>query len=202
MGGRLCGWSFSYPHLQTWPNNTSGTSRSAENPGILDEATTVDRKRSGFGKMCAFPNGMATKKGKGVLGSVQEIPGDIHITNGNQETVNIKRIQAWEAERILDVRCALNGQDEVEFKYRLAETTTLVGRIVSAPLTRNDAEIVCIERWMVSIKYCLSITRLSPDQCHQLSIPTEKALLLKLGFNRHMPKVVLYGPKNTGGNNS
>ena len=132
-----------------------------------------------------------TKKGKEVLGSVKEMPGDIHITNGAQEIVKIKRIEAWEAERILGVRCALDGKDEVEFKYRLEETIKLAGRICSVPLTRKDAEIVCRERWMASIKYCLPITRFSPDHCHQLSIPIEKALLPKLGFVRHMPNAVL-----------
>ena len=49
--------------------------------------------------------------------------------------MKIKRIEAWEAERILGIRCALDGQDEVEFDYRLEEAQTLTGRIVTEPLT-------------------------------------------------------------------
>ena len=52
---------------------------------------------------------------------------------------------------------------------------------------------------MASIKYCLPITRFSNKQCHKLAIVVERALLPKLGFNRHMPKVVLYGPRKFGG---
>ncbi len=100
---------------------------------------------------------------------------------------------------MLAIRCALDGQDGVEFKYRLEDILTLAGRIIAAPLTRFDAEVVCRERWGSSIKYCLPITKFTQDQCHQLSIPIEKALLPKLGFNRHMPKAVLYGPHKFGG---
>ena len=72
--------------------------------------------------------------------------GDIHITNDDQGQVKVNRIEAWEAERILGVRRALDGQEEVEFSYRLDETKTLVERIVTAPLTRFDAEVVFSER--------------------------------------------------------
>ena len=52
---------------------------------------------------------------------------------------------------------------------------------------------------MATIKYCLPITRFTAAQCHQLSKIVEPALLPKMGFNRHMPKVVLYGPRIFGG---
>ena len=97
------------------------------------------------------------------------------------------------------MRCALDGRDITEFHYRLEEATSLAGRISNAPLTRFDAEVVCRERWMATIKYCLPITRFTQEQCHKLSIVIEKALLPKLGFNRHMPKTVLYGPLQYGG---
>ena len=74
----------------------------------------------------------------------------------------------------------------------------LAGRIATSPLVRFDADVVCKEQWMASIKYCLPITRFTLDQCHQLSIPIEKALPPKLGFNRHIPKTVLYGPHKYG----
>ena len=70
----------------------------------------------------------------------------------------------------------------------------MAGKIVTVPLTRFDAETVCRERWTATVKYCLPITRFTVDQCHQLAISIEKALLPKMGFNRHMPKAVLYGP--------
>ena len=96
--------------------------------------------------------GWQHKKGKEVLSSIQGLPGNITIDSKLQDPVQIKRIEPWEAERILGVRCALDGSDATEFEYRLAESHTLAGRITQAPLDRFDAEVVCRERWMASIK--------------------------------------------------
>ena len=115
--------------------------------------------------------GWKKEKGKEVLSSIKEQPGTITINDNKHKATKIRRIEAWDAERILGVRCALDGQDTVEFNYRLEEAKKLAGKIVMAPLTRFDAEVVCRERWMVVIKYCLPITRFSVEQCHQFSIP-------------------------------
>ena len=133
------------------------------------------------------------------MGSITDLPGDIIVASKSGAPVQIKIIEAWQAERILGVRCALDGKDGAEFEYRLEAATSLAVRIAGAPLDRFDAEVVCRERWMATIKYCLPITRFSKEQCHKLAIVVEKALLPKLGFNRHMPKVVIYGPRQYGG---
>ena len=52
---------------------------------------------------------------------------------------------------------------------------------------------------MATIKYCLPITRFDKQQCHQVTKVIEQVILPKLGFNRHMPKAVLYGPRLYGG---
>ena len=143
--------------------------------------------------------GWELKKGKEVLSSIKEPPGSIRMASQDGEATEIKRIEPGDAERILGVRCAINGDDTTEFNYRLLEATKLAGKISHSPLSRFDAEVVCRERWMATIKYCLPITRFTQEQCHKLSIVMEKALLPKMGFNRHMPKAVLYGPHRFGG---
>ena len=52
---------------------------------------------------------------------------------------------------------------------------------------------------MATIRYCLPITRFTQDQYHKITTILEQAILPKLGFNRHNPKAVLYGPKRLGG---
>ena len=89
--------------------------------------------------------GWEHKKGKEVLSTIQESPGSIRIASQDREATEIKRIEPSNAERILGVRCALDGNDTTEFNYRLEEVTTLAGRISNAPLTRFDAEVVCRE---------------------------------------------------------
>jgi hypothetical protein len=90
--------------------------------------------------------GWTHKKGKEVLGNIKEIPGHINIASKTNENIRIKRIEAGDAERILGVRCALDGKEVAEFEYRLEEAKVLAGRISRAHLDRFDADIVCRER--------------------------------------------------------
>lgn len=66
-------------------------------------------------------------------------------------------------------------------------------------LTCFDAEIVFQERWMATTKYYLPITRFDNYHHHQITNVEEQVILPKLGFNRHMHKMVLYEPKIYGG---
>jgi len=84
-------------------------------------------------------------------------------------------------------------------KYRTEQAVALDGRIRYSPLIRFDAEIVYRERWMSTIKYFLPITCFTQHQCHKITTAVEQEILPKLGFNRHMSKMVLYGPKLYGG---
>jgi len=146
--------------------------------------------------------GWKKEKGAEVLGSMADLPGSIQIESTEGEApVTIKRIEAWDAERILGVRCSLEGGDDTELQYRIQQAVLLAGRIKQSPLSRFDAEIVYRERWMSTIKYCLPITRFTPHQCHQGTKIVEQAILPKLGFNRHMPKAVLMAPNFTEVNN-
>ena len=54
--------------------------------------------------------GWKNEKGAEVLGSMADLPGSIQIESAEGEgSVTIKRIEAWDAERILGVRCSLEG---------------------------------------------------------------------------------------------
>lgn len=53
--------------------------------------------------------GWQQQKGKEVLGSIEVIQGIIQIkTNEGGTPTEIKRVEAYDAERILGVRCGLN----------------------------------------------------------------------------------------------
>lgn len=139
------------------------------------------------------------QKGKEALDSIDELPGTIQINTNNGSTqMIIKMIEAWEVERMLCVRCGLNGEDDTKLKYRVKQVIGLVGRIKQATLTRFDADIVFRERWMTMIKYCLTITRFNKQRCHQITNIVEQDILPKLGVNRQMTKLVLNGTKKYG----
>ena len=66
--------------------------------------------------------GWILAKGGETLGKISDFPGEIEIQSNHGENTVIKRIEAWEAERILGIRCGLDGQDHTELKYRIGGT--------------------------------------------------------------------------------
>ena len=77
--------------------------------------------------------GWKNHKGGEVLGSAAELPGTVQITDNSGITTTIKRIEAWDSERILGVRCGLDGSNDTELQYRIQEALKLAGRIMMAP---------------------------------------------------------------------
>ena len=73
-----------------------------------------------------------------------------------------------------------------------------MGCIKQAPLVRFDADIVCRELWMITTKYRLLIIRFDNKQFHQIAKVVGKELMPKLGLNKHMPKIILYGLQKIG----
>ena len=83
--------------------------------------------------------GWTREKGREALGSIAQFPGTINIESNCGDNTTINRIEAWDSERILGVRCGLDGSDDRELQYRIQEAQTLAGRIKTAPLTRFDS---------------------------------------------------------------
>ena len=110
-------------------------------------------------------------------------------------TVTLRRNEVGTAERQLGVRLAMSGHDDDEYAYRLEQFKTLAGKNHSSPFSRLDAETIYRERWLSSVGYCLPITQFDVKQCKAIQSPFLNAILPKMGFNRHFPRAVVFGPK-------
>ena len=86
-----------------------------------------------------------------------------------------------------------------EYKFCLKQAKTLAGKIWSSPFTRIDAEIIYRERWLLSISYCLPVTKFTDSQCDKIQSPFLTAILAKMEFNRHFSRNVVFRPKNFQG---
>ena len=111
----------------------------------------------------------------------------------------VDQLEICHGERLLGVRLAMDGNDDDEFQWRKDQVEELASKIKVGPPTREDAEIIYRERWVSSVGYCLPVTQFTEEQCNELMVPFYKAILPKLGFNRHLPKAVRYGPKKFNG---
>lgn len=110
-----------------------------------------------------------------------------------------QRLDPWEADRVLGVRLPMDGNMREEYKYRLEQAKTFTRKLINAPLSHYDAHVVYESRYRPMVSYPLSVTTFSSKQCNEIQKPFVAALLPKIGLNRNMPRVVIYGPMELGG---
>jgi len=67
------------------------------------------------------------------------------------------------------------------------------------PLTRKEAEIVYSTIFLPTITYPFPATTLSIKDLEQAQSMTTPTIISHMGYNRNMPKVVIYAPSTHGG---
>ena len=66
-------------------------------------------------------------------------------------------------------------------------------------MTRYDAFLIYQVRYKPALSYPLHHTIFTHPQCNTSQSPFINTILPKIGFNRHMPRVVIFGPSHLGG---
>ena len=132
---------------------------------------------------------------------IDQLQGDVHITpaDSREPKQKIKRLEINEAERVLGIRQALNGQYQTEYEYRRKQSNILAGKLSRRAPGRVGAEMIYQQRWRPAITYCTPVANLTKSQCDKIQSPFYQVLLPMMGFNRHMPRAVIFGPKWYGG---
>jgi ribonuclease HI len=104
-----------------------------------------------------------------------------------------------ESHRTLGVRLTPNGTWQDEINYLQNKADKIAFRIQKAKCTRNDARILerCVYR--PSLTYSLEVTNLSRKECDTIQSKAISHILAKSGYNRHMPRSVVFGPSSLGG---
>ena len=101
--------------------------------------------------------------------------------------------------RLLGVRMALSGSFQDEYQYRKSQIQILAGKLRAHAFDERDAWLIYQTRYRPMLRYCLPITTFSDKQCLTIQSPFICAFLNKLKLNRHMPRAVIWGPRQYGG---
>ena len=136
------------------------------------------------------------KNGTEELITIKDEPGSLNPRSDKYTGLNVelRRNSVQDAERLLGDRLALDGDDEAEFSFRSSQANALAGKVASSPFPRYDAELIYREWWISSIGYCLTITQFTAKQCDKIQQPEYNSILPKMGFNKHFPRAVIFGP--------
>ena len=130
------------------------------------------------------------------LHTMETMQGDITI-----DDIKIRRIEVDKAERQLGIRVSLDGNFQDEYTYRLERANELGRRISNSSLTTIGAHMAYSLYYKPMIQYPLSVTTFSDTECDKIHSKFVFRCLPKMGINRHMPRVVVFGPMKYGGMN-
>ena len=136
------------------------------------------------------------------LSSKKDEPGSIDVHTETQGfSDKLKRIEPWEAERILGVRLPADGNMNTEYCFRKDQADSFGIKLCNAPFTPYDAWTVYQCRYRTMLGYPLPVTTFTRKQLDSIQKKFIYLLLPKLGMNRHTPRAVVYGPMKYGGRN-
>ena len=146
-------------------------------------------------------------KWKGMYGNPtimnkKELPGTITVTstlihNGNPDS--FKRLEPWEATRVLGVRIPMTGSMKPEKEYRKKQAKDFGEKLARAPLSHHESYIAYETRYKPMIRYPLQVTTFTDKECNEIQKSFMHKLLPKIGLNRNTPRSIIYGPRSLGG---
>ena len=133
--------------------------------------------------------------------SMKELPLTVPIKNSQTGKVhNLKQICPFESYKYLGVKMTANGNSSDQFDSLLKKSQHFADALAAAPLTRvgyHDAYFTVV---LPSLTYSLAATNFTETQCETLQKRLlHRAILPGMGYNRNMPRAVVYGSQYFGG---
>ena len=105
----------------------------------------------------------------------------------------------WKGRRTLGVRIAPGGSWTDEFQYRRQQSHELSLRLAGAHLDKDTARLGYATIVNARLEFPLTVTQFTQAQCDKISSPVLNVCMAKMGYNRNMPREVVYGPLQMGG---
>jgi hypothetical protein len=124
---------------------------------------------------------------------------EIHSTTiTDSETGHDMRINAipgTRSHKTLGIMETPSGQNTDEFNRLEARAKDCARKITTASITNYKASILYFTMFLPAITYAFTVGTQSLQQLDTIQRPVTHAVLPKLGYNRHFPLEVAYGPK-------
>jgi hypothetical protein len=128
-----------------------------------------------------------------------DIPPIELVSSANGDTVKIKQLDCSEPHKTLGVLISPSRNYTAERK-RLADKAREFGQqAAAASIYPRQARRAYQGIYVGRMRYGLLASTMKQEDYQTIQSPATQAILPKLGFNRNMPKEVVYGPTELGG---
>ena len=124
----------------------------------------------------------------------------IHLQDEQQSTA-IRHLNCNQAHRTLGQYKAPDGSQSSHLSYMQRKSTSWLTTVQQASLSKPEAEAAYKMLWFPSLSYGTGTTNLSYKDLDRIQKPIVNHILPLLGYNRHLPRAVVFGSKKFGGLN-
>jgi hypothetical protein len=124
----------------------------------------------------------------------------LHIRNSDtQQIATIPQMATSEAYKYVGVQIAPDGNMTSQIKDLKKKCDDMASILSTTYFNASDANQGYTTVFAPSVKYVLPVTSISHSILQTMQTRTVSSVLSRLGFNRHMPRSVVFAPKKYGG---
>jgi len=125
--------------------------------------------------------------------SCAEQPAKLKMTDYTGNRVTLQRLESNQAEQMLGVRLAANGNMRAEYEFRISQAQTWAAQVATYKANKIiqwlNFQLVLIPK----ILYSLMTTTFTKEECKNILRPAILQLLPAIGINQHFPRLMVYG---------
>jgi hypothetical protein len=121
------------------------------------------------------------------------------ISSATGEEIEIKHKSCEEAHRTLGVMKIPRGDNQAELQRLKEKADNFTRQIGASNISRIDAKIAHDSIYRASVGYSLASTCFKRPQLEKVQGAPISTLLSKMGYNRNIPRAIVFGPKLMGG---
>lgn len=112
---------------------------------------------------------------------------------------NITEIAPTEPYKLLGVQMTLSGNTSGQEEAMRDKCAHMAKVFTMAPLNQNDVNTGYTSVILPTLKYGLGATNIPWYKLDKIQQQLTHTILPKMGFNRHLPRAIVYGPESCGG---
>jgi hypothetical protein len=126
--------------------------------------------------------------------SPEEHKQEIFVTDIHGQEQKIIQLQTNQSQKLLGVMKNPIGDQQDEITRLRKKSDNYARRINSNALTRSEARLAYEAFYLPAMRYSLNITSINQTDMEKIQAKATAAFLSAQGFNRHMPREVVFAP--------
>jgi ribonuclease HI len=119
---------------------------------------------------------------------------EIKVKDNNGELQTIPQLKSNESQKLLGVMKNPMGDQQDEITRLKQKSDNIAKRINTNKMTRAEAKLAYEAFYIPAVRYSLNITSINQMDMESIQSKAVLAFLAAQGFNRHMPREVVFAP--------